>query len=79
VIFGNGNTKNSGETTRREKMDTIKTEINKSTVDDMVASFLIATTNVNDDEDIFDISLGKLNKKNEYPLSYKLKKKETFH
>lgn len=60
-------------------MDTVKTQISKSTVDDMVASFLIATTHIHDDEDIFDINIGKLTKKNEYPLSYKVKKKDTLH
>ncbi len=55
--------------------DTVKTFIDKHTIDDIVASFLYATSSVNDDEDISNITLGKPNKKGLIPLTYVLKKK----
>lgn len=52
-----------------------KTTIQKAIIDDVLAGYLYSISYVNDDEDITNIKLGKVNKDGEMPLSFEVKKK----
>jgi hypothetical protein len=57
-------------------IETKKTSINKSTVDDMLTNFLYSISYINDDDEVSNIKLGKVNKNGEMPLSFDVKKKQ---
>ena len=55
--------------------NTVKTHMNKATLDDVVASFLYSIGSVNDNQDIKNIKIGRPNKEGLVPISYEVVEK----